>query len=123
MSETIDPHTGDILTSGGGVAVGNLTPAQRHLAVYRDDYAISILAALDKGETWFTSYSLSAMKPALDELAEAGVLTKHESTQHAGRHYYKPTAICRNWCHTAIALRKERCRLLAERAGGSTQPG
>ncbi len=117
MTIRIDPHTGDVLAGGGGVGTSNLTADQRNLAVFRDADADSILHAIDIGlATYFTAFALRSKRDKLDELAAAGILTKHESTQHAGSFYYKPTAITRNWCLTAIALRQERCRLLAERA-------
>jgi hypothetical protein len=112
MGGMIDPETGNLRSFPAGVPT--LTAEQRRMAETRDGEADGLLIALDSGKRYFTAYQLKTKRDGLDELANAGIITKHKSEQHDG-HYYRSTYLTRPWCLTALALRAERVRALAER--------
>lgn len=107
----------DPLSGTRGGQIHNLTPEQRSMAERRCGEADGLLQALNEKRTWFTAFQLNTFPTGLDELVRVGVLTKHKSQNHDG-HYYKPTALTRPWCLTALALRDERVAALKERAEG-----
>lgn len=122
MTERVDPVTGGITGMSGSMGGGWPTPTREQcaLAQYHDEFAKDVLPLIDSGKNWFTAYEIRQHPPALAPLVDAKVITIHKSTQHDG-HYYKTTPVTRKFCLVALALREERCKRMAERAGG--EPG
>ena len=106
--------------SGGG-QIPSLTRQQWEKANYSDEFAADVLPLIDSGKNWFTAYDIKQKPVWLEGLTSIGIITIHKSTKHDG-HYYKPVpGLTRAFCLTALALRDERRRTMAERTPRGAQ--
>ncbi len=108
------PPDGMLQSAGGQIP--NLTPAQYDQAHYSDEFAADVLPIIDAHKGYFTAYDIKQKPIWLEKLVDLGIITIHKSTRHDG-HYYKPVpGLTRAFCLTALALRDERRKRMAERA-------